>query len=48
MSRDSLMGLPPSSVSSTASSLDRSCSILASRNRYLERSPASIPPQTPA
>ena len=38
MSRDSRIGLPPSIVSTTASSRARSCIRRAIRNRYLPRS----------
>ena len=38
MSRDSRIGLPPSIVSTTASSRARSCISRAIRNRYLPRS----------
>ena len=40
MSRDSRIGLPPSIVSTTASSRARSCISRAIRNRYLPRSSA--------
>ena len=43
-SRDSLIGLPLSSVSSTASSRERSATIRAIRNRYFARSAPGIGP----
>src|SRR5690606_11303345 len=46
MSRDSRIGLPLSSDSSTASSRDRSAMIRAIRNRYFARSRPGIGPQT--
>src|SRR5690606_845107 len=45
-SRDSRIGLPLSSDSSTASSRDRSAMIRAIRNRYFARSRPGIGPQT--
>ena len=45
-SRDSLIGLPPSSVSATANSRARSCNSRAMRKRYLPRSAPGILPHT--